>query len=54
MSVTHPIEDEYTAAMERHGTDAWTTDDQKVQERWLADRQGEVQAEEPAPKKTEK
>lgn len=38
-----PSEDEYTAAMERHGTADWTEDDRRVQERYLAARAGNVE-----------
>ena len=36
MASTRPTEAEYTAAMERHGTDAWTADDARTAERYLA------------------
>lgn len=39
MASSKPTEAEYTSAMERHGTDAWTVDDQRVMDRWLEQRQ---------------
>lgn len=33
-----PTEDEYVAAMGRHGTDKWTDEDADVQGRWDAER----------------
>lgn len=33
-----PTEDEYVAAMGRHGTDKWTDEDADVQVRWDAER----------------
>lgn len=40
MASMHPTEEQYTAAMERHGTPAWTADDERTQQRWVADRTG--------------
>lgn len=47
MASTRPSEQEYTAAMERHGTDAWTADDARTAQRWLQreDAPAEVVAE---------
>lgn len=42
MASMHPTEAEYTAAMERHGTPDWSADDQRVMDRYLAHRRGEV------------
>lgn len=39
LTTAPPSEDEYTAAMERHGTDKWTEDDADVQARWDAEQQ---------------
>lgn len=40
MASSDPTAQEYTAAMERHGTPEWTEDDARVAERWLAHRRG--------------
>lgn len=45
----HPTEAEYTAAMERHGSDAWTEQDARVQRAWLAYRTAEGQPADVAP-----
>lgn len=42
-----PTEDEYSDAMERHGTDKWTADDADVQDRWLAERRRQLAAVDP-------
>jgi hypothetical protein len=49
MASTHPTEEEYTAAMERHGSPAWTADDERVQQRWLARHEPQQDAEQPKP-----
>lgn len=48
MASTKPTETEYTAAMERHGTDQWTADDARVAERYLNQHDGEEVAQEVA------